>query len=514
MSGRRAGVETDVEEVSNLVTALGNTTQKSPNRATVQPNIFVIFGATGDLAKRKLLPALYNLQKDGYLDHQCFILAIGRRTEVDDTSFRTVARDALVEAGYTAEEADAWCRERLFYQAMPTGDVADFRALGERLTTMEAEYGLPGNRTFYLSLPPQSFVPTITGLGEAGLSDSAGWSRLVIEKPFGRDLDSARALNAVVHRYFRESQVYRIDHYLGKETVQNLLVFRLANGIFESLWNRNHVESVQILVGEQLGVEERAGYYDKAGAFRDMVQNHLTQLFTLIAMEVPCAIEAEAIRNEKIKVMKSLSPLAPGDVVFGQYTAGDVKGARVPGYLEEPGIPPESRTETYVALKLQLDNWRWQGVPFYIRTGKRLEKRLTQIAVTFRRPPVCMFQSMGTCLLHSNILLMTLQPDEGFALHFDVKAPGEPFDLKTFPLTFRYGDVFKNLPEAYETLLLDVMDGDQTLFVHADEVEASWSFYASLLEWDRIIHPYAAGSWGPSAAERHFVRGAPEWLSL
>ncbi len=336
----------------------------------------------------------------------------------------------------------------------------------------------------------------------------------MIEKPFGRDLPSARALNEVVHHYFKESQVYRIDHYLGKETVQNLLVFRLANGIFESLWNRNHVESVQILVAEELGVEDRAGYYDKAGALRDMVQNHLTQLFTLIAMEVPYAIEAEAIRAEKIKVLKSLSPISAKDVVFGQYAPGQADGRKVPGYLEEPGVPADSTTETYISLKLALDNWRWQGVPFYIRTGKRLEKRLTQISVTFRRPPVCMFQSMGMCLLHSNVLLMTLQPDEGFALHFDVKAPGEPFDLKTFPLSFRYGDAFTKLPEAYETLLLDVMVGDQTLFVHADEVEASWSFYETLLEGERHIHPYTAGSWGPSAAERHFVRGAPEWLSL
>jgi glucose-6-phosphate 1-dehydrogenase len=288
----------------------------------------------------------------------------------------------------------------------------------------------------------------------------------------------------------------------------------LANGIFESLWNRNHVESVQILVAEELGIEDRAGYYDKAGALRDMVQNHLTQLFTLIAMEVPFAIEAEAIRAEKIKVLRSLSPIRTEDVVFGQYAAGAIGGKKVPGYLEEQGVPPDSKTETYVALKLALDNWRWQGVPFYIRTGKRLEKRLTQISVTFRRPPVCMFQSMGTCLLHSNVLLMTLQPDEGFALYFDVKAPGEPFDLKTFPLDFRYGEVFKELPEAYETLLLDVMVGDQTLFVHSEEVEASWRFYEPLLHQDRIVHPYPAGTSGPSAAERHFVRGAPEWLSL
>ncbi len=508
------GGAAEVGEAIERMTKLGEATPASSARHTVEPNVFVIFGATGDLAKRKLIPALFNLQRGGYLGEGCHVLAVGRRSEIDDASFRGDALQALLDAKYAREEADSWCTNRLHYQAMPTGDVADFRELGRRIEAIEREAHLPGNRTFYLSLPPGSFVPTITGLGEAGLSSSPGYARLVIEKPFGRDLASAQALNAVIHRWFEESQVYRIDHYLGKETVQNLLVFRLANGIFESLWNRDHVESVQILVAEELGVEERAGYYDKAGALRDMVQNHLTQLLTLIAMGVPYAIEAEAIRSEKIKVLKSLTPISPKDAVFGQYVANETGSRTVAGYLDEPGVPVDSRTETYVSLKLMLDNWRWQGVPFYIRTGKRLEKRLTQISVTVRRPPVCMFQSMGTCLLHSNVLIITLQPDEGFALHFDVKAPGEPFDLKTFPLAFRYGDAFDELPEAYETLLLDVMDGDQTLFVHSDEVEASWKLYAPLLDIDRAIHPYPAGSWGPAAAEKHFVRGAPEWLSL
>lgn len=488
--------------------------EETRSRGIVQPNLFVIFGATGDLSKRKILPALCDLCENGQLGDCSYVLAVGRRQEINDESFRKTAVEALVEAKIAKNTAEKWAKERVFYHPMPVGEVVDFLSLKQRIEQFEKEHDLPGNRTFYLSLPPPQFAPTIQGLGQAGLNASPGWVRIVIEKPFGRDLASAQALNAVVHRYFQEQQVYRIDHYLGKETVQNLLVFRLANGIFESLWNRNHVESVQILVGEELGVEDRAGYYDKAGALRDMVQNHLTQLFTLIAMEVPFAIEAEAIRAEKIKVLRSLSPIRPEDVVFGQYAAGAIDGEKVSAYLEETDVPRDSKTETYVALKLALDNWRWQGVPFYIRTGKRLEKRLTQISVTFRRPPVCMFQSMGTCLLHSNVLLMTLQPDEGFSLYFDVKAPGEPFDLKTFPLDFRYGEVFKELPEAYETLLLDVMVGDQTLFVHSDEVEASWRFYEPLLHQDRIVHPYPAGSWGPTAAERHFVRGAPEWLSL
>ncbi len=498
----------ELDEVTETETA------RQPARSTVPPNVFVIFGSTGDLAKRKLLPALFNLERCGYLGRRCHVLAVGRRAELDDAGFRADAENALVEARFPRAEASAWCADRIHYHAMPVGDPQDYRALATRIGALESAESLPGNRTFYLSLPPAQFAPTIHGLGEAGLSNAPGWARVVIEKPFGRDLASTRALNSVVHQYFQESQVYRIDHYLGKETVQNLLVFRLANGIFESLWNRDHVESVQILVAEELGVEDRAGYYDRAGALRDMVQNHLTQLFTLIAMEVPYAIEAEAIRAEKIKVLKSLSPLSPKDIVYGQYAPNEVGGRRIAGYLEEPGVPADSTTETYISMKLTLDNWRWQGVPFYVRTGKRLEKRLTQISVTFRRPPVCMFQSMGTCLLHSNVLLMTLQPDEGFALHFDVKAPGEPFDLRTFPLSFRYGDAFVKLPEAYETLLLDVMDGDQTLFVHAQEVEASWSFYEPLLDAARTVNPYPAGTWGPSAAEAHFVRGAPEWLSL
>ena len=482
---------------------------------SVEPNVFVIFGATGDLAGRKIFPALAKLRADGSLHDKCLVLGVGRREDLDDATFRADVQASLKEAELPDATIAAWRDDCVFWHRMPKGDTDDCWSLRKRLETLEAERGMPENRTFYLSLPPGLFAPTAAALGASGLASSTGWTRVVIEKPFGRDPESARQLNAAVHEHFQESQIYRIDHYLGKETVQNLLVFRLANPIFEALWNRNHVESVQILVAEELGVEDRAGYYEKSGALRDMVQNHLTQLLTLVAMEVPAAADAESIRFEKVKVLRSLSALTPENVVFGQYAAGKVDGVVVPGYHAEKGVAPDSKTETYVSLKLAVDNWRWQGVPFLLRTGKRLSQRITQIALTFRQPPVCMFQSMGSCLLHSNVLVITLQPDEGFDLHIDVKKPGEPFDLETLPLDFRYGERFDGLPDAYETLLLDVLVGDQTLFVHGDEVEASWKFYAPVLDLpDKRVFPYAAGSWGPGEAERHYRRGAPEWLEL
>jgi glucose-6-phosphate 1-dehydrogenase len=464
----------------------------------------------GDLAKRKLIPALARLRAQGHLGRHNLIVGVGRDPQVNDESFRVFAREALRDARIT--ESAAWSDETFFYQATPSGSDEDFRALAAKLASLEQDHELPGNRVFYLSIPPAQFAPTISSLDRG--SRGRGSNRVVIEKPFGRDLDSARELSRTVLGSFDESEVYRIDHYLGKETVQNLLVFRFANSIFESLWNRNHVESIQIVVGEELGVESRAGYYDKAGALRDMVQNHLMQLLCLAAMEVPASIDADAIRWEKVKVLRSLSAVRSEDVVFGQYSEGTIRGAPVRGYLQEDGVAPQSRTETYVSLKLFVDNWRWQGVPFCIRTGKRLARRLTEIAVTFHRPPVCLFNSLGSCLVHSNVLLITLQPDEGFSLYFDVKSPAEPLDLKTFPLSFRYRDKFQTLPEAYETLLLDVLQGDQTLFVHSAEVEESWKFHAPLLDCERTLHLYEPGSWGPAAAERHYMPGAPEWLNL
>ena len=328
--------------------------------------------------------------------------------------------------------------------------------------------------------PPGRLRPAITGLGQAKLNRSPGWTRLVVEKPFGRDPESAQNLNQLLHRYFDEPQIYRIDHYLGKETVQNLLIFRFANDIFEPLWHRNLVQSVQITVAESAGVGSRGNYYEQTGALRDMAQNHLTQLLTLTAMEVPVAFEPEAIRSEKAKVLRAVSPVRPEDVVYGQYTRGSVGGKEAPGYREERGVAPDSVTETFVALKLGIENWRWNGVPFYLITGKGLPARFTQIAVTFRCPPVWLFQPRpATC--NPNVLVFTLQPDEGFDLHFQVKAPGEPLELKTQRLRYRYAEAFGPLPDAYETLLVDVMAGDQTLFVRADEAEAAWRIYAPLL---------------------------------
>ena len=464
---------------------------------TVDPQLIVVLGATGDLMKRKLLPVLYKLTRAAA--GGCRILAVSRSREITDQSFREVATESLKKfAGVSADDAAAWASKHLFFQAMGRSTLEDYRALAMRIREVEAEHNLGAGRVFYLALPPAVFPRVIVGLGEAGLNRAPnGWTRLVVEKPFGTDLTSAQSLNDLVHRHFDESQVYRIDHYLGKETVQNLLAFRFGNAIFESLWNRDRVERIEITVAESLGVEGRAGYYDTSGALRDMVQNHLTQLLTLTAMEVPAHFDANSIRHEKEKVLRSLMPLQASDVVYGQYTAGDGDVASK-AYLEEPGVKADSRTETFVAMRLRIENWRWQGVPFLLRTGKRLARRVSQIVVTFRQAPIALF---GDIAAHSNRLVITLQPDEGFDLHFDAKVPGDGFELKTQRLHFRYEEAFGTLPGAYETLLLDIMTGDQTLFVHADEVESSWRLYTPLLETPAKIHPYSAGTWGPEVAQ-------------
>ncbi|MFI5355319.1 MAG: glucose-6-phosphate dehydrogenase, partial [Desulfobaccales bacterium] len=426
----------------------------------VEPHLFVVFGATSDLMRRKLLPALYRFSEQ-YGTEKLLMVGVSRQRGLTDAGFRALAREALAEAGLPqAGQADAWCDACLSFQPLGEGTAEDYRALAARLKALEKRRHFPGNRIFYLALPPEACGPAIAGLGQAKLNHSPGWTRLVVEKPFGRDPESAQNLNQLLHRHFEESQIYRIDHYLGKETVQNLLIFRFANDIFEPLWHRNLVQSVQITVAESNGVGRRSGYYEQTGALRDMVQNHLTQLLTLTAMEVPVTFEPEAIRSEKAKVLQAIAPVLPTDAVYGQYTRGVVDGKDVPGYREETGAHSDSTTETFVALKLGIDNWRWQGVPFYLITGKRLPTRFTQIAVTFRCPPVWLFQNMQTSC-SPNVLVFTLQPDEGFDLHFQVKAPGESLDLKTQRLRYRYAEAFGSLPDAYETLLLDVMAGDQ-----------------------------------------------------
>jgi len=480
------------------------------SKTSPEPSLFIIFGGTGDLARRKLLPALCKLAADGQLGH-CHVVGVSRSRDHDDASYRVLVRQSLDKAGIGEEQQAKLCDGSLHYQSIGGGTAEDFEALGQRLRTLEIEHGLGQNRTFYLSLPPKAFPGTMEGLANAGLDRSEGWTRLVVEKPFGRDLATARELNEITHRFFSEEQVYRIDHYLGKETVQNLLVFRFANAIFESMWNRERVDSVMITVSESLGLGTRAGYYDGIGALRDMVQNHITQLLTLVAMEPPSSFDAEAIRYEKIKVLRSLAPINPGNVIRGQYDHGVVGGEDVCGYLEEEGVPAASSTETFVAMKLEIDNWRWKGVPFYIRSGKRLATKSSQIAVRFRDVPISLFKTLGAKLDTTDVLVITLQPNEGFALHFDVKAPGDPFRTKRIPLSFDYNDMFDKLPDAYQTLLLNVLQGDQTLFVHSDEVEHSWRLYTPLLDNPGIIHRYRSGSWGPKEASHLAISETELW---
>ncbi|NOR54316.1 MAG: glucose-6-phosphate dehydrogenase, partial [Candidatus Aminicenantes bacterium] len=422
------------------------------------------------------------------------------------------AREALKNAGLSPEEISDWCDSCLHYQSLGKTSQG-YSKLAERIKSLEADHKIPGNRIFYLALPPSLFPTAMEGIGESGLSQSPGWIRIVIEKPFGSDLSSSRELNSLARRYFDESQIFRIDHYLGKETVQNLLIFRFANTIFESLWNRDRIESMQITMAESIGIEERARYYDRAGALRDIVQNHLAQILSLTAMEAPAVFEADSIRDEKVKVLRSIPPIRMDDVVFAQYEKGQIKNKAVRSYREEPGVAPDSSTETFIAMKLEIDNWRWQGVPFYLRTGKRLPRRNTQIVVNFRHPPICIFKPHSSCQIQSNRLLITLQPDEGFHLFFDVKEPEEPLRLKTESLHFHYKDAFGPLSDAYQTLIHDILKGDQTLFVRADEVETSWELFTPLLEKDMAIFSYEAGTWGPKEADQLLKRDGRTWIN-
>jgi len=470
------------------------------------PHLFVILGATGDLAARKLLPALFRLAEGRQLDFA--VLGCGTR-DLGDHAFRQRAERALAAAGLDGPGPAEWCTRRLHYAPLPAE--GDFRPFAARLAEVEAACGLPGNRVFYLALPPSSFPGAISGLGEAGLARAPGWARLVVEKPFGRDPASARELNRLLHQHFAEDQVYRIDHYLGKETVQNLLVFRFANPVFEASWNRDRVARVEITVAESSGVGSRARYYDAAGAVRDMLQSHLTQVLALVAMEAPISMEADAVRAEKVKVLSSIRPLDPARLVLGQYQAGATPEGPLPAYRDLEGVSPGSRTPTFAAATLFVDNWRWQGVPFHLRTGKGMARRLTQVAVTFRPPPVCLYHGVSDhCVAHSDVLYLNLQPDEGFDLEIEVKEPGDTPRLRTVPLRFAYADAFGPIPEAYQTLLLDVMEGDQTLFVRGDEAEEAWRLYEPILDADLPVHPYPAGSWGPAAA-RDLLLDAPNW---
>jgi glucose-6-phosphate 1-dehydrogenase len=493
---------------------------------TPEPCAVVIFGATGDLTHRKLVPALYNLQRERLLPPGFSVVGAARRDWTDDF-FRQGLREDAQEHSRSGLQDDLWdsFAEGISYVRVPFDDPAAYQALAARLAEIDAQRGTSGNRLFYLATPPESYTTIIQNLGAAGLARPAAgsWVRIIVEKPFGRDLTSARALDAEIHKVFDESQVYRIDHYLGKETVQNILVFRFANGIFEPLWNHRYIDHVQITVAESVGVEGRGGYYEQAGALRDMVQNHLMQLLTLTAMEPPAGYRAEAVRDEKVKVLRSIKPIAPYEVlestVRGQYGAGVSSGNPVPGYREEGGVAPTSATETYVALRFFIDNWRWAGVPFFLRTAKRAPKRVSEIAIQFRQVPMMLFDNGPLSDIDPNVLAMKIQPDEGISLRFSSKVPGQSNQIRPVTMDFRYNSSFGvESPEAYERLLLDALLGDSTLFTRSDEVEASWSLITPLHQGWEDAPPsefpnYEAGSWGPKAADELLGAGR-QWRRL
>ncbi len=492
------------------------------------PCALVIFGAGGDLASRKLVPALYNLALDRLLPGDAALVGAGRRA-MSDAEFVASMRQAVEEHSRRTLAPEMWDElvPRIRYVQADYDSPDDFQRLAAQLGEVDEKLNTGGNRLFYLATPPSAFEGIVSGLASAGLNrpgKGGKWARVVVEKPFGRDLASARQLNASVHRAFDESHVFRIDHYLGKETVQNLLVFRFANGIFEPLWNQKYVDHVQITVAEAIGVEGRGSYYEEAGLLRDMVQNHLCQLLCLIGMEPPVSLDADAVRDEKVKVLRALRLLPPEDVdastVRGQYGPGASGGKPVPGYLEEKGVAARSRTETYVAHRAYVDNWRWAGVPFYLRAGKRLPKRVTEVALQFRHVPHMLFRAGPDDHIVPNTLVLRIQPQEGISLKFDAKVPGPKPQIEPVSMEFHYGTAWgMEPPEAYERLLLDAMLGDPTLFIRADEVEASWMYVDRILErWAQTqdVRPevYPAGSWGPSGADALLERDGRRWRRL
>jgi glucose-6-phosphate 1-dehydrogenase len=492
-----------------------------------EPSSLVIFGASGDLTRRKLVPALYNLHLDRLLPGSFAVVGVAR-TPLSDEAFAESLRQGIVAHSRRALEPELWIElgRRISYVSSRDGD--GYPGLAEHLERLDRDHGTGGNRLFYLATPPSAFVPIVRGLGGAGLNrpgPGGQWSRLILEKPIGTDLASARELNCVVNSVFDESRVFRIDHYLGKETVQNLLVFRFGNAIFEPLWNQKYVDHVQITVAESIGVEGRGRYYEEAGTTRDVVQNHMFQLLTLIGMEPPASLDPDAIRDEKVKVLACLRPVAPErvdeDTVRAQYASGVVDGLRVIGYREEPGVSPDSRTETYVALRVFIDNWRWAGVPFYLRAGKRLAKRVTELAMQFRDVPHRLFRQELADRPEPNMLAIRIQPDEGTALRFASKVPGPNPWIQPVTMEFRYGTSFgQPPPEAYERLLIDALVGDSTLFIRRDEVEASWEYVDRLQEaWhggasQAPLPEYAAGTWGPAQADRLLGRDGRAWRRL
>ncbi|MDQ3865777.1 MAG: glucose-6-phosphate dehydrogenase [Actinomycetota bacterium] len=484
-------------------------------RRTAEPSVLTIFGASGDLTQRKLFPALYALAYRDLLPHQFAVVGVAR-TEMSTDEFRERMQEAVEQHGRDEFRRDVWdeLAAGIRYLAMDFGDESGWEALAELLGELDDERGTHGNRVYYLAVPPSAFESIVVHIGRRRATE--GWTRVIAEKPFGHDLESARRLNETISEHFAEEEIYRIDHYLGKETVQNTLVLRFANGIFEPVWNRQFIDHVQINVAESVGVEGRAAFYEESGAIRDIVQNHLLQLVALTAMEPPIEFDAEAVRTEKVKVLRSLHTPGPKHIVRGQYGPGFIEGKEVPGYREEPGVAPDSATETYVAGKLFVDNWRWADTPFYFRTGKRLPKRETTIAIQFKRAPKPPFEAGSEDGLRPNVLLLHIQPDEGVSLAIGAKVPGQGMAIRTVNMDFLYGGAFRvGLPEAYERLILDCMLGDPTLFMRADEVEEQWALIDAIVApWrrDRPNFPnYAAGSWGPAAADELLHRDGRSW---
>lgn len=483
------------------------------NRGYPDRHLIVIFGATGDLSHRKLIPALWEIERHSPAKGRATILGVARAS-ISDAEFREQVIDAMKKAGETGPEIADWAHRSVFFQTLGDQSQYAYQALRVRIEEVEKTLNLPGNRVFYLALPLPAFPPTVESLGSVGLNRGPGWTRVVIEKPFGHDLDSAKSLNALLHRFYSEDDVFRLDHYLGKETVQNLLAFRFGNALWEPIWNRDRVSHVEITAAEELGVEARGAFYEKAGAVRDIIQNHLLQVLGLVAMDAPAGLDGTSVSNEKLKVLRSIAPIGPGDFVLGQYGAGEVNGKSLAAYQAEPGVAAGSRTETFAAVKLSINSWRWEGVPFFLRTGKRLAKKTTKIVVTFRCPPAAVFNPYIVCGNESNRLTITLQPNEGFNLAFQVKIPGEGMRLHTQEMRFRYADEFGKLPEAYQTLLLDVMRGDHTLFVRNDEVEAAWQVCGPITDGKAQVLPYAAGSWGPARADALMEPHGYSWVNM
>jgi glucose-6-phosphate 1-dehydrogenase len=496
-----------------------------PNgEAVPAATVFVVFGATGDLAHRKLYPALASLAATNQLPDRLVVVGVAR-TQMSDDDFATEVRTSIAKARDVEPGGRTVLDERgvaFRYIAGTFDDDATYRELGAELAACEAQYGTAGNALFYLATIPQLFGGIALGLGEAGIAREppGAYRRVVVEKPFGRDLETSRALDAQLHQYFEEHQIFRIDHYLAKETVQNILALRFTNTIFEPIWNRRYVDHVQITVAEDLGVEHRGTFYEQAGALRDIVQNHLLQVLALTAMEPPASFDAQAIRNEKVKALRSVRPLQPDEltrsVVRGQYTRGEINGVEVPGYREEEGVSPESNVETYLALELDIDNWRWAGVPFYLRTGKRLPRRVTEVALQYQRVPFLPLPPSAVSSVEPNVMVLNIQPDEGITLHFAAKVPGPTFRVRGVELEFRYGKAFKEqAPEAYERVLRDAFLGDATLFIRSDEVDQSWQIVQPLIdafEAGRVpLHFYPAGSWGPPEADNVLANHEDVW---